>query len=169
MALRNFRQYDDTQNVIHCYFAPDALDDSPIWLTKIVTSPDVRRVFDWRSADYSAAALLHERQRTAFPTDLLLRTLRPGLVVLAAWALLEVVATTLTWGHLSVERTRLMAEQTKLFHSAMGEQASMVDGARQLLHRLDSQRIALGQPAPADVLVLAKPSGTAIAYDAAFG
>jgi hypothetical protein len=139
---------------IACYFAPDTGGQPPAWLSELEIPVHARGVFDWRTATYAAAPSLHVRQRKAFPFAALKQAVRPVATVLAVLVAVEIFATAVAFGRLSFENADLKARQVAMFRAVMGPDAILVDGERQLMHKLVAERVAAGRSEPSDLLVL---------------
>jgi hypothetical protein len=153
-ALRQAIGSDKKLTGIACFFAPETVGQPPAWLSEFETPIHVRGIFDWRTASFNATPSLHLRQRKAFPFAALKQSIRPVATVLGILIAFEIFATAVAFGKLSFENADLKARQVAMFRSVMGPDAVLVDGERQLLHRLVSERIAAGRAEPADLLVL---------------
>ena len=153
-ALRQAIGSDKKPIGISCFFAPEMAGQPPAWLNEFETPIKLRGIFDWRTASYDAAPSLHVRQRKAFPFTALKQFIRPVATVLGILMAFEIFATAVAFGRLSFESADLKAQQVALFRAAMGPDATLVDGERQLMHRLVAERIAAGRSEPSDLLVL---------------
>ncbi|MCK9387728.1 MAG: type II secretion system protein GspL [Sulfuritalea sp.] len=153
-ALRQASSGDKRLTGIACFFAPEMVGQPPIWLSEFGIAVDARGIFDWRTASFNAAPNLHVRQRKAFPFAALKQSIRPVAAVVGALIAFEIFATAVAFGRLSFENADLKSRQVAMFRAVMGPDATLVDGERQLIHRLASERISAGRAEPADLLVL---------------
>ena len=168
-ALRQAIGNDKRLTGIACFFAPETVGQPPAWLSECGLPVASRGIFDWRTASFNAAPSLHVRQRKAFPFAALRESIRPVAAVLGLLIAFEIFATAAAFGRLSFESADLKARQVAMFHAVMGADAILVDGERQLMHRLAAERIAAGRAEPSDLLVLlsriAESAGSAPALD----
>jgi hypothetical protein len=168
-ALRQALGSDKKITGVACFFAPERVGQPPTWLSELDIPIHVRETFDWRTASFNAAPSLHIRQRKAFPFVALKQSIRPIATVLGIVIAFEVFSTAVAFGRLSFENADLKARQVALFRAVMGPEAVLVDGERQLIHRLVAERIAMGRSEPSDLLVLmsriVENEGTAPALD----
>ena len=168
-ALRQTLGSDDKPVGIDCFFGPGMDGQPPAWLTEPGLPVHAKGVFDWRTASFDAAPSLHLRQRKAFPVAALKQSMRPEALLLGVLIAVELLATALAFGRLYFENADLKAKQLVMFRAVMGADATLVDGERQLLHKLAAERVAGGRPEPADMLVLmsriAENSGAAPALE----
>jgi type II secretion system protein L len=153
-ALRQAFSNEPRPDRIVFFSSPSSAALAPAWLNEFDVPVESGGVFDWRTASYKTAPNLHVRQRKKFPFAALMEALRPGAIILGAFVALEICATTFAWGRLSFENSTLKAQQAEMFRAVMGPDATLVDGERQLMHRLAGARIASGQAEAADLLVL---------------
>ena len=80
--------------------------------------------------------------------------MRPVALLLGILVAFELLSSVLAFGRLYVENADLKARQLAIFREVMGADAALVDGERQLLHKLASERVAGGRSEPADMLVV---------------
>lgn len=153
-ALRQALGSDRKPAAIACFFAPERVGQPPAWLAELGIPVNARGIFDWRTTSYAAAPSLYVRQRKAFPFAALKQALRPVAMALAALLAFEIVVTAVAFGRLSYESADLKARQVALFRAVMGPDATLVDGARQLVQKLAAERIAGGRAEASDLLVL---------------
>lgn len=144
----------DSTAPLRFFITRDGPASIPAWAEHLGRPVECMPPFDWRTASYSSAPSLYSRTRLYLDPAVAMNAFRLPAAVAMVWLIFEIVAMTIDWSRLALEKRQLQTAQEKIFRSTMGETAAMVDGAVQLQRRLDELRATVGAAGSQDILVL---------------